>query len=295
LGFHLTQYAAEESGNPLENRIEFPVFSSVEVHQDEFGWRVWEGQPQAMHAPHQHSEIEINLLLSGMAEYLFGGHTATLEAGGWIIFWGALPHRLIKVEPRTRFLWLTLPLSDFLRFGLLPSLTEPVLEGQLVRVQGKDDLKLFCQWLLDWQGGEETQEILKLELEARLRRLALSLRAQPKRNKTSKHTHKAVQMAQFIVKHYSESLNIPEVAASVGLNPNYASSLFKQTFGMTVLQYLTQHRLAHAQRLLATTDMPILSIAFEAGFGSSSRFYATFEAATGQSPMDFRRGVQRRQ
>ncbi|MER3484247.1 MAG: hypothetical protein C4332_14975 [Meiothermus sp.] len=53
---------------------------------------------------------------------------------------------------------------------------------------------------------------------------------------------------------------------------------------MMVLEYLTQHRLAHAQRLLATTDQPVLEIAFEAGFGSSSRFYAVFEEKVGSHP-----------
>jgi AraC family transcriptional regulator, melibiose operon regulatory protein len=260
----------------------------MDVRQDHFGLRVWQGHPQAMHTPHQHSEIEINLLLSGCVEYLFGGQTSTLSAGGWVIFWGALPHRLIRVEPQTRFIWLTLPLADFLRFGLPAALTKPVLEGQLVRAHAIDDLNLFQQWLLDGQ-GEETQVILKLELEARLRRLALSLRSQPKRKRSKIHTDKAIQMAQFIVQSHSEPMPIPTVAALVGLNPNYASSLFKQTFGMTMLEYLTQHRLAHAQRLLATTDTPILRIAFEVGFGSSSRFYAAFEKATGQSPMVFRR------
>jgi AraC-like DNA-binding protein len=243
-----------------------------------------------MHTPHQHSEIEINLALKGGGQYLFGGQKVALEAGSWVVFWGALPHRLIYVEEDTHFLWFTLPLADFLRFGLLERLTRPVLYGELVYEQNPADLERFAGWLEDWPLGDEYQRVVRLELEARLRRLALKLQAAPKPwRRTAKLTDKAVQMAQFVVQNYPEALSVAIIAETVSLNPNYASSLFKQTFGMTLLAYLTQHRLAHAQRLLATSDRPVLEIAFEAGFGSSSRFYAAFIQATGQSPTQYRK------
>ena len=87
------------------------------------------------------------------------------------------------------------------------------------------------------------------------------------------HASRAAELAAFISGHYLEPLTLTDVAQAVGLNSNYASTLFKRTFGMTVLEYLTQHRLAHAQRLLATTNKVVLEVALEAGFGSSSRFY----------------------
>lgn len=246
-----------------------------------------------MHTPHQHSEVEVNLVLTGGVQYLFGGQTVPLGAGGWVVFWGAMPHRLIQADEGTQFLWLTLPLADFLRLDLPESLTRPVLHGELVYAHNPTDIERFGGWLEDWSQGEVYRQVVRLELEARLRRLALEHRAQPTpRRKSGPRTDKAVQMAQFIVGHYPEPLTVSRVAETVGLKPNYASTLFQQTFGMTVLEYLTQHRLAHAQRLLATTNRPVLEIAFEAGFGSSSRFYAAFEAATGQTPRQYRRGLR---
>ena len=43
-----------------------------------------------------------------------------------------------------------------------------------------------------------------------------------------------------------------------------------------------------AERLLATTDMKIVDIAFASGFGSASRFYSAFEALCRQSPKKYR-------
>jgi len=75
----------------------------------------------------------------------------------------------------------------------------------------------------------------------------------------------------------------------VGLNPNYAAGLFLRHFGMTPTDYLTALRVAHAQRLLLSSELGVLEVALESGFGSPSRFYAAFTRLVGESPGAFRR------
>jgi len=58
--------------------------------------------------------------------------------------------------------------------------------------------------------------------------------------------------------------------------------------GMTLSQYLTLQRVAHAQRRLATSGDVIQEIALDSGFGSVSRFYEAFRQQTGNSPRRFR-------
>jgi AraC-like DNA-binding protein len=72
------------------------------------------------------------------------------------------------------------------------------------------------------------------------------------------------------------------------LHPHYAMTLFRRHTGLTLHQYITLQRVAHAQRLLATTRQPILDIGLESGFSSVSRFYKSFKAETGSSPRRFR-------
>jgi AraC-like DNA-binding protein len=79
-----------------------------------------------------------------------------------------------------------------------------------------------------------------------------------------------------------------EVAASVSLHPNYAMQLFRRYTGRTIVNYLNQYRIAHAQQLLLTTDKSVLDIAYESGFNSLSRFYAVFRATCKQSPGRYR-------
>ena len=95
-------------------------------------------------------------------------------------------------------------------------------------------------------------------------------------------------MACLIAQRYTEALTVDDIGQAVGLHPNYAMSLFKKAFGTTLIEYLTHHRVSHAQRLLATTDEKIVEVAFDSGFNSISRFNEAFRRACGCSPRDYR-------
>jgi AraC-like DNA-binding protein len=100
--------------------------------------------------------------------------------------------------------------------------------------------------------------------------------------------NKVEQMACLIAQHYTEQLTVTEIGQQVGLHPNYAMGLFKKAFGTTLIDYLTHHRVSHAQRLLATTDEKIVEIAFSSGFNSISRFNEAFRRACGCTPRAYR-------
>ena len=75
-------------------------------------------------------------------------------------------------------------------------------------------------------------------------------------------------MACSVAQHFADPLPINDISRSVRLHPGYATTLFQKTFGMTLLECVNHDRIVHAQRLLATTDKKILTIALESGFGS---------------------------
>ncbi|SFK37717.1 GlxA family transcriptional regulator [Lysobacter sp. cf310] len=64
---------------------------------------------------------------------------------------------------------------------------------------------------------------------------------------------------------------------------------FRQSTGTTVAQWLTNQRLARAQRLLESTDQPIEAIAADTGFGSAVSLRQHFAAALKTSPSAYRR------
>lgn len=100
------------------------------------------------------------------------------------------------------------------------------------------------------------------------------------------------RMARFLARHFREPVRVADVAEHVSLHPHYAMSVFREGAGMSIVDYLTRLRVAHAQRLLMTTDRAVLDIALDAGFGSLSRFYEAFRAQVRQTPRAYRKAMR---
>lgn len=64
---------------------------------------------------------------------------------------------------------------------------------------------------------------------------------------------------------------------------------FKEATGSTVSNWLNAERVARAQQLLETTDLPIECIADQSGFGTPLSLRQQFSAQLGTSPSDYRR------
>ncbi len=289
-----------------------------------FGLACWRGEVQAMPAFHRHREMELNLVLSGHLDYLLGGRRVTVQAGRLTLLWAATPHRLMAAPADTRMFWLTLPLEQILAWGLPTGLIQAALAGRAVTETETDsaDPARFESWAdllgqsLPGQFRSGARRIVALELEARLLRLARNwtVDGQPDRNvqpdchvqpDRAAHSGRPVhseghvtaasraesteRMATFVAAYYQRPIRVADVAAAAGLHPNYASGLFREVSGQSIVEHVTQYRVAHAQRLLVTGTLPILEIMYDAGFRSSSRFHSAFVRACGVSPGQFRR------
>ena len=184
-----------------------------------------------------------------------------------------------------------------------PAFLSQIMTGTVLKETNADmarlDEAMFDRWFHDVSSNSsEAVAIMMLEMEARLRRLALSYNLTPDRNietvpeglsRAGRSISKVEQMAVFIAAHYTEPILVREIGEAVDLHPDYANVLFRETFGMTLSQYVLEHRIAHAQRMLVTTSETITGIAYASGFGSISRFNTTFKAVSGCTPTAYRR------
>ena len=265
-----------------------------------YGFTCVSWRPSAMPRPDRHNEIEINLLRSGSVTYLLGGRKVCIPARRLTAFWAAIPHQIIDYEDTTEYFVATLPLAWFLQCELPEKLVQPLLRGEVVSEthdeHASKDLELLAGWEKDFlRPRESLQKAMLLELEARLLRLAISSpamehhgsqRGRPAISRVG--LSKVEQMASMIAQRYTQALRVEDVGKFVGLHPNYAMSLFKKTFGTTMLDYVTKHRVSHAQRLLITTSAKVLDVALSSGFCSISRFNSAFMSECGCSPRQYR-------
>lgn len=257
-----------------------------------YGFTCEEWKPALMQRPDRHNEIEINLLRSGSLTYLLGGQRTTVQAGQLAMFWAALPHQIVAWEGRQPYFVVTLPLGWFLAAGLPQAFAQAVLKGRLVSDPRSDasDAARFEQWASDLQSKDSTLErAAQLEIQARLLRMPERLPKRTRARVPDPNLSKADQLACYIARHYDEPLTADIIAKANRLHPNYAMNLFRQAFGTTMTDFIVQHRISHAQRLLVTTDDPVTEIAFASGFQSLSRFNEAFKRACECSPREYRK------
>ena len=170
------------------------------------------------------------------------------------------------------------------------------------------DCGAFERWLRDHRHPDSDFRRQALsEIQLRLRRLALQgwrlgnagddAHSTPLRSSAQTRVRGVAHveaMAIFIAEHFQQPITVNEIAAQVGLHPNYAMTLFKRVVGLPVNAYLTRHRLSHAQALLLNGEQKILAIALDCGFGSLSRFYDAFRSHLGCTPKQYRDRWRRR-
>lgn len=258
-------------------------------------------RPVVMQEYHRHNEIEVNFLEHGSMTYLFSTGRHTVAAGNLAIFWATFPHRVIYVTGDPIFYCLHIPLAYFLQWNIPGEMANHVLHGRVVTDMDSShetlDRAQFPLWHNDLTSHDkESAQTVMLELHARLRRL--SLVAPKGLTKTKPDIYAALpdtnqflkveKMASYISEHYTDEISIDDIAEVASLHPKYAMTLFRHVFGLTIGEYISQHRLSHAQRLLAITDLKIVDVALEAGFGSVSQFYELFSQTNKMTPTQFR-------
>ena len=266
-----------------------------------YGLSITRWQACSMSQPDRHNEIELNLVPTAPLNYLLGGNRFELQPGTLAAFWAAIPHQIIEPVPDDFYYVATIPLSMFLRFGLPVEMVQTMLNGRLLASK-RDALCLemeprFETWISDATSGSSPRmEAMALELQALLVRLWAAVQ-QPVGQCEATHLPKLQQaelsaverIAAYIALKHTEPLTVDEISRDVGLASGYAMTLYRKVFGQTMMESLLDHRLAHAQRLLINSDRQILTIAYEAGFGSLSRFNAAFKQKCGCSPSRYRK------
>ena len=92
----------------------------------------------------------------------------------------------------------------------------------------------------------------------------------------------------------SVELNLESAAELCNLSPSYFSRLFKRVFRCNFSEYLNQHRLYSAARMLGQSKRSITDISFELNFSSPSHFIALFRRQFGMTPKKYRAQLERR-
>ena len=96
---------------------------------------------------------------------------------------------------------------------------------------------------------------------------------------------------QYIAEHYTETVELSQLAAIAGVSEGHFCRLFKDYTHMRPIEYITHLRIETAKSLLlGSPSLSVSRIALRVGYSSPSYFSSLFRAAEGITPAEFRDG-----
>ena len=95
-----------------------------------------------------------------------------------------------------------------------------------------------------------------------------------------------VQAKLFIDSHFSENIDVSNIADEACFSKYHFIRLFKSIYGKTPHHYLTQVRVNKARLLLAEGNT-IMDVCVSIGFDSPTSFTAVFKKVVGKTPSAF--------
>lgn len=91
-------------------------------------------------------------------------------------------------------------------------------------------------------------------------------------------------LTEFIESHLDQALHLADLAAVAGVSVTRLKTLFRNSTGSPVHQYVIRRRVEYARALMATTAMPVSEVAVAAGFSHQSHMASTMRRLLGQTP-----------
>ena len=86
---------------------------------------------------------------------------------------------------------------------------------------------------------------------------------------------------------YKTKLTLNEVAAALGISPNYLSHLFRKYSDCGFIDFVNQVKIKEAKKIITQRNLKVYEIANELGFDNAFYFSKVFKKIEGCSPSEY--------
>ncbi len=97
------------------------------------------------------------------------------------------------------------------------------------------------------------------------------------------------EILQYIEENYRNPLSLEGLAEKSFYNPSYFSRIFKELYGKTLTEYITEKRIGEAVKLLEDTSLSIEDVCHKIGYSDKKHFYKVFKQKMELTPGQYRR------
>lgn len=224
---------------------------------------------------HSHRYHQLVLPIQGSIEISIQENTLTLydgiiSVGDCVVIKAGSVHRF-SADNQAKFI-----VAD------LNHLPSNIDECSLSHFAISSSLQSFIQYI-----GVQLESQIDKDVEQLSLQLFLQLLQQQEfTHRTDPRIEKVIQLIQYDL---SQSYSIAQFADTAYLSATQFKKLFKQSTGLSCMQYITKLRMEKAKALLIHTDTPIQIVAEQVGYNDLSAFSRRFSIFFNQAPSAFRK------
>lgn len=237
---------------------------------------------------HHHPNYQLLYAIEGEGSIILNGGKHPLEQDNAVLILPYAEHA-VSSDSNLTLLVLAFDAESFQTPVHLEADPPLFTQSELLRLStfSANELRLLLRKLLFEQGQKDALSGLAMRIYVQ-EILLLLARARGTTQAADANSLRAERIRNYIDLHYYESLTAEDLAYKLGVGVRHANNIFKESYGMTPVQYLTESRIRVAKKLLIETDKDIVSICFEVGYESLPTFYRAFKNTVGLSPNKFR-------
>lgn len=92
----------------------------------------------------------------------------------------------------------------------------------------------------------------------------------------------------YVSEHLAEDISISTLSEKLNFSKSYLSHLIKEYMGITLTEYIHQHRIDKAKELIYHEDITMKEVAERVGYNNQNYFNRVFKRVTGETPKQCR-------
>ena len=99
------------------------------------------------------------------------------------------------------------------------------------------------------------------------------------------------RVSEYIDQHLDKEIGLADLASAAGLSRMHFAAQFRVATGCSPHDFLLHQRVESAKKAMICSEMPLASVALDAGFQAQSHFSTVFKRFTGVTPARWRRAA----
>ncbi|WP_196885467.1 AraC family transcriptional regulator [Aureivirga sp. CE67] len=248
---------------------------------------------------HQHSEIQLTLILNGEGTYIIGDSIGNFKPLDFFVIGEKLPHVFKNDNVETKcemisiyfspesfgtnffelpeMIHLTPFFNDSLRGIKMTNIDKSIIR-KIKQIEFLNNFQKFISFLniiSDLSAYEDNKEILS------------SLIVDKKYSEEEEL--RMDEIIQFALREFHRNILLEEVANIANMTPNAFCRYFKQRTNKTFVNFLTELRIGNACKLLSKrNELNIMDICYKSGFNNLANFNRKFKDIKGMTPSKYR-------